>query len=133
MDAEHGEAVREDELPDELKRRETRVAAIEAAKTRLEAEQRGRGRQPDRDRNRKGPDRTSTPSGIWAPWLHRLIGRSIAEETDMRQSRVREEQIIAIRVEDNDKPAVRNGCSCCALRGSTRPLVQNASGSTALL
>ena len=64
IDAEHGEAVRGDEPPDELKRRETRVAAIEAAKTRLEAEQRGRGRQPDRDRNRKGADRTDAPSGI---------------------------------------------------------------------
>lgn len=57
-DAELGEAVRGDELPDELKRREARLAAIEAAKARLEAEQRvrdrERGRQPDQDRNPKG-------------------------------------------------------------------------------
>ena len=57
-DAELGVSVRGDELPDERKRREARLAAIEAAKARLEAEQRlrdrERGRQPDQDRNPKG-------------------------------------------------------------------------------
>ena len=57
-DAELGESVRGDELPDELKRREPRLAAIEAAKARLEAEQRvrdrERGRPSDQDRNPKG-------------------------------------------------------------------------------
>ena len=57
-DAELGEPVRGDELPEELKRREARLAAIEAAKARLEAEQRvrdrERGRQPDQDRHPKG-------------------------------------------------------------------------------
>ena len=56
-DARLGEAVRGDELPEELKRREARLAAIEAAKTRLEAEQRARdrerGRKPGQDRNPK--------------------------------------------------------------------------------
>ena len=54
-DAHLGEAVRGNELPEELKRREARLAAIEAAKARLEAEQqardRERGRKPGRDRN----------------------------------------------------------------------------------
>ena len=47
-----------DELPEELKRREDRLAAIRAAKTRLEAEQRAaddaRGRKPGQERNPKG-------------------------------------------------------------------------------
>ena len=45
-------------LPAELRRREDRLAAIRAAKSRLEAQQRAaddaRGRQPDQDRNPKG-------------------------------------------------------------------------------
>ena len=53
-----GADVRGDELPAELRRREDRLAAIRAAKARLEAEQRAaddaRGRQPDQDRNPKG-------------------------------------------------------------------------------
>ncbi len=57
-DARLGEAVRGDELPEELKRREARLAAIEAAKARLEAAQRARdrerGRKPGQDRNPKG-------------------------------------------------------------------------------
>ena len=57
-DAELGEAVRGDGLPDALKRREARLAAIQAAKARLEAEQRVRDRErscpPDQDRNPKG-------------------------------------------------------------------------------
>ena len=47
-----------DELPEELKRREDRLAAIRAAKARLEAEQRAaddaRGRRPGQERNPKG-------------------------------------------------------------------------------
>ena len=47
-----------DELPAELRRREERLAAIRAAKERLEAAQRAaddaRGRQPGEDRNPKG-------------------------------------------------------------------------------
>ncbi len=47
-----------DELPEELKRREDRLAAIRAARARLEAEARerddARGREPEWDRNPKG-------------------------------------------------------------------------------
>ena len=57
-DARLGADVRGDELPAELRRREDRLAAIRAAKSRLEAQQRAaddaRGRQPDQDRNPKG-------------------------------------------------------------------------------
>ena len=53
-----GEELRGDELPEELQRRETRLAAIQAAKARLEAAQRGRddehGREPGQDRNPRG-------------------------------------------------------------------------------
>ena len=45
-------------LPEELQRREKRLAAIQAAKARLEAAQRGRdderGREPGQDRNPRG-------------------------------------------------------------------------------
>ena len=57
-DARSGAEVRGDELPAELRRREDRLAAIRAAKARLEAQQRAaddaRGRQRDQDRNPKG-------------------------------------------------------------------------------
>ena len=57
-DARYGEEVRGDELPEELKRREDRLAAIREAKARLEAEQRAkddaRGRKPGQKRNPKG-------------------------------------------------------------------------------
>ena len=57
-DARYGEANRGDEIPEELRRRESRLAAIQAAKARLEAEQRAaddaRGRKPGQDRNPKG-------------------------------------------------------------------------------
>ena len=57
-DAHYGEDVRGDELPEELKRREDRLAAIREAKARLEAEQRAkddaRGRKPGQERNPKG-------------------------------------------------------------------------------
>ena len=61
-----GEEMRGDELPAELQRREKRLAAIEAAKARLEAAQRaaddGRGRRPGQGRNPKGgAGRTSAP------------------------------------------------------------------------
>ena len=53
-----GTQVRGDELPAEFRRPEDRLAAIRAAKARLEAQQRAaddaRGRQPDQDRNPKG-------------------------------------------------------------------------------
>ena len=53
-----GEDLRGDELPEELQRREKRLAAIQAAKARLEAAQRGRdderGREPGQDRNPRG-------------------------------------------------------------------------------
>ena len=53
-----GEDFRGDELPEELQRREKRLAAIQAAKARLEAAQRGRdderGREPGQDRNPRG-------------------------------------------------------------------------------
>ena len=59
-----GEDFRGDELPEELQRREKRLAAIQAAKARLEAAQRGRdderGREPGQDRNPRGP--TSGPT-----------------------------------------------------------------------
>ena len=57
-DAHYGEGVRGDELPEELKRQEDRLAAIQEAKARLEAEQRAmddaRGRKPGQARNPKG-------------------------------------------------------------------------------
>ena len=57
-DARFGEAFRGDELPAELRRREDRLAAIRAAKARLEARQRAaddaRGRKPGQTRNPKG-------------------------------------------------------------------------------
>ena len=53
-DARFGESLRGDELPEELRRREDRLAAIVAAKARLEAAQReaddARGRQPEWER-----------------------------------------------------------------------------------
>ena len=57
-DARFGEDIRGDELPEELRRREDRLAAIWAAKARLEARQReaddARGRKPGQKRNPKG-------------------------------------------------------------------------------
>lgn len=57
-DVQLGTAARGDELPAELRRREDRLAAIRAAKARLEAAQRSadaaRGRQPGQARNPKG-------------------------------------------------------------------------------
>ncbi len=57
-DARFGSEVRGDELPAELRRRADRLAAIRAAKARLETAQRAaddaRGRQPGQDRNPKG-------------------------------------------------------------------------------
>ena len=57
-DSRYGEDRRGDELPEELRRREDRLAAIEAAKQRLEAAQRQaddeRGRQAGQQRNPKG-------------------------------------------------------------------------------
>ena len=57
-DARFGEALRGDELPEELRRREDRLAAIRAAKERLESRQRevdaARGREPGTKRNPKG-------------------------------------------------------------------------------
>ena len=57
-DERYGEDRRGDELPEELRRREDRVAAIKAAKQRLEAAQRKadeeRGREPGQERNPKG-------------------------------------------------------------------------------
>ena len=57
-DARFGEAFRGDELPEELRRREDRLAAIREAKERLEARQReaddARGRKPGEKRNPKG-------------------------------------------------------------------------------
>ena len=57
-DERYGEDRRGDELPQELRRREDRLAAIEAAKQRLEAAQRAvhdeRGRKPGQQRHPKG-------------------------------------------------------------------------------
>ena len=57
-DARFGEDIRGDELPEELRRREDRLAAIRAAKARLEARQReaddARGRKLGQKRNPKG-------------------------------------------------------------------------------
>ena len=57
-DERFGEAFRGDEVPEELRRREDRLAAIRAAKERLEAARReaddARGREPGRERNPKG-------------------------------------------------------------------------------
>ena len=57
-DARYGKEFRGDELPEELRRREDRLAAIGKAKERLEAKQRAadeaRGRSPGQERNAKG-------------------------------------------------------------------------------
>ena len=57
-DERFGEAFRGDELPDELRRREERLAAVRSAKERLEARQReadeARGRKPGQKRNPTG-------------------------------------------------------------------------------
>ena len=57
-DERFGAALRGDELPDELRRREDRLAAIRAAKGCLEARQReaddARGRKPGMKRNPRG-------------------------------------------------------------------------------
>ena len=57
-DARYGEANRGDEVPKDLRRRKTRLAAIQAAQERLEAKPRAaddaRGRKPGQDRNPKG-------------------------------------------------------------------------------
>ena len=57
-DERFGEPFQSDELPEELRRRGDRLAAIRAAKRDLEAEQREandvRGREPGRERNPKG-------------------------------------------------------------------------------
>ena len=57
-DARFGGSLRGDELPEELRRRKDRLAAIVAAKARLEAAQReaddARGRRPEWERNPKG-------------------------------------------------------------------------------
>ena len=66
-DKRYGEEARGDELPDELKRREDRLAAIREAKARLEAEQRAaddaRGRKPGQKRNPKGGHPYKRPYG----------------------------------------------------------------------
>ena len=66
-DARVGADVRGDEWPAELRRREDRLAAIRAAQSRLEAQQRAaddaRGRQPDQDRNPKG--RAALHAVVW--------------------------------------------------------------------
>ncbi len=57
-DERHGKEMRGDELPEELQRREKRLAAIRQAKARLEAAQReaddARGREPGQDRPPQG-------------------------------------------------------------------------------
>ena len=62
-----GREVRGDEVPEELRRREDLLAAMEAAQARLEAKQRAaddaRGRKPDQDRNPKG--RPAVQAGVW--------------------------------------------------------------------
>ena len=66
-DARFGESLRGDELPEELRRREDRLAAIVAAKARLEAAQReaddARGRRPEWERNPKVGSHTSALTG----------------------------------------------------------------------
>ena len=64
-----GKEVRGDELPAELRRREDRLAAIEAARERLEAAQRRaddeRGPQPGQDRPAKGGRPETLQAGVW--------------------------------------------------------------------
>ncbi len=66
-DRRFGKEVRGDELPAELRRREDRLAAIKAAKERLEAAQRraddGRGRKPGQIARREAGDPTSGSMG----------------------------------------------------------------------
>ena len=66
-DERYGEDRRGDELPEELRRREDRLAAIEAAKQRLEAAQREtddeRGRKVGQERNPKGGRPYKRPYG----------------------------------------------------------------------
>ena len=67
-DERYGVAVRGDEMPEGLKRREDRVQAIRAAKSRLEAAQResddARGRSPGMKRNPKGGRPYKRPYGV---------------------------------------------------------------------
>ena len=66
-DARFGESLRGDELPEELRRREDRLAAIVAAKERLEASQReaddARGRSPGQAATPRAGGRTSALTG----------------------------------------------------------------------
>ena len=67
-DALYGKNKRGDELPKGLRRRKDRLAAIQAAKERLEAEQRSkddaRGRKPGVDRNPRGGPRYKRDYGV---------------------------------------------------------------------
>jgi transposase len=58
-DAEHGEDVRGDELPEELQRREQRLRTIQQAKARLEAQQ----AEEDRKKGRSEGDDRKSPRG----------------------------------------------------------------------
>ena len=70
-DARYGQDRRGDELPEELRSRKDRLAAIQAAKARLEAAQRAadqaRGRKPGQDRNPKGGRRYKRAYGEPGP------------------------------------------------------------------
>ena len=80
-DARLGKEVRGDELPEELRRREDRLRAIEAARERLEAAQRRaddeRGRAPGQDRPAKSP----TSRGMASRIRKRFPRRSVAAAT----------------------------------------------------
>ena len=73
-DARYGEDARGDELPEELKRREDRLAAIRAAKARLAAEQRAmddaRGRKPGQVKSRVvcKSERKLLDASVRLPW-----------------------------------------------------------------
>ena len=68
-DTHFGELLRGDELPEELRRREDRLAAIRAAKARLEVAQRGpsmrAGAVPNEGTTPRAEGRTSAPTGRW--------------------------------------------------------------------
>ena len=129
-----GPAVRGDELPAELRRREDRLAAIRAAQARLEAAQRAadaaRGRQPGRTRNPKGgrpykraygePDEksqsnfTDPESGIMK------TGNEGFQQCYNAQAAVDAEHqlLVATDVTANasDQGGLPGGCRCCSTR-----------------
>ena len=79
-DAHYGEDIRGDELPEELKRREDRLAAIREAKARLEAEQRAISGQ---ERNPKGGKPYKREYGAGGEGAEQLHGSGEPDHEDI--------------------------------------------------